>query len=137
RGVVRIACAEDDLELRIVLGGMGTDRFVETGVAPVHRLEDRNPRPGAALPDGSGAAAPSQRRNDRKQVVSRRHQCRSGEPTHSETSATPQMTSDAPAQRSQFTCSFRIYFASTVSNTYVTAVAGTAKLSSEKVSSAI
>ncbi len=54
---------------------------------------------------------------ERQQIIRGRRQRRNRQQNHSETSATPQITSDAPAQRSAVTRSFRTYFASTVSST--------------------
>ena len=40
RRVVRIGEAEEDLEFRVVLLGVGTDGFVKLGIAAVDRLEN-------------------------------------------------------------------------------------------------
>ena len=117
-GSSRVADAEEDFELGVVLRGVGADGFVEARVAAVHRLEDG---------DGTGEAAPERRRaahaataqrpRDGQQVIGRRRQ-RGQRPARSQRNqATPQTTSEAPAQRSQLTCSFSRYLASTVSST--------------------
>ena len=107
--------SEEDLELGVVLFGVGADGFVEPRVAAAHRFEDGNGGRRGRLRRGARVAAPSGGGQDGKQVVGRRGQRRGRQPDHRDTSATPQITSAAPAQRSQLTCSFRTYLAIAVS----------------------
>src|SRR4051794_31172074 len=106
-----------------ILKRVGPDRFVEFGVPAADRLQNRNavihiinsfstefPQ---GWPTGGG--------DDCEQVVGGGTDGGQREPDHNETSATPQTTNRAPAQRTTFTCSFRTYFARTVSSTHVTA----------------
>src|SRR5579883_816292 len=109
RGIVGIAEAEEDFEFRIVLDGMGTNGGVEFGIAAADWFQNRERR--QTLPGGSRskASAPFHRGNQDQEIVSRGCKSReSREPGHSETKATPQTTSAAPAHRSQFTRSWRM-----------------------------
>src|SRR5579871_168577 len=111
---------------------MGADGFIQARFFAVHWFQNRD---GRQRRGGRSGLAQSKRGGDSQQVIRGRRQCRSGPGDHNETRATPQITSNAPAQRSQLTRSRRTYLARIVSSTYVMAVTGTAKLSSATVSS--
>jgi hypothetical protein len=117
-GVVGAADAEQDLVLRVVLHGMRADGFVEVRIAAVHGLQDGDREAGRqGLGRPAKPPAPPDGRDDGQQPVGRRSERGDGQPDHSESSATPQATSDAPAQRSKVTGSCNRYLASTVSST--------------------
>src|ERR1035438_4490457 len=96
---------------------MREDGFVKSRIAAMDRFQDgERYRPAFGARTG-GRPVPARGRYDRQQVVGGGGERGNCEPDHKETNATPQITRDAPAQRSQFTCSLRIYFASIVSST--------------------
>src|SRR5262249_47035161 len=109
------ADAEQDLEFRILFQGMRTQRLVEAFVAAVHGFEDRDGRlrtgyhPVSRLPPCPTRIFPAQGGDDGEELIGGRRQSGQSPPAHKETSATPQTTSNAPAQRSQLTCSRRTY----------------------------
>src|SRR5215472_19011927 len=72
----------------------------------------------------------------RVRIQIRKGRLKSGGCLHREMSNTPNETSSAPAQRRQQTCSLRKILAKRVLDTFPSAVAGTAKLSSATANSA-
>src|SRR5579883_798383 len=109
-GVVWIAEAEQHLESGVVLDGVGADGVVEPGVAAADRFEDGDRRQAAVFgrPSAGHAPAPPEGGEQGEQVIGGGEKRGNSQPAHSETSATPQMTRTAPAQRSQVTRSRRI-----------------------------
>ena len=115
--VVRIGDTEENLELGVILRGVREDGLVEARVPAMHGFEDGDRRISVVQAPRGHVPAPPQSGHDGEEVVNRRRHRRNGQPDHNDTNATPQITSDAPTQRSQFTCSFKTYLASTVSST--------------------
>ncbi len=116
RRVGGIADAEQNFELGIVLRRVGSYAGVKARVAAVNGLENGDGgRIRRTLP--RCRPAPPRCGDQRQQIVGGRRQRRKRKQDHSETSATPQRTTAAPAQRSQLTRSFKTYLAKAVSTT--------------------
>ena len=100
----------------------------------MNRLQDgdRVPRAGRAL---CAFRASRRRGHDRQQIVGRRRQPPEARARSQRNQRHAEDDQRCARPTQPVTCSFKRYLASTVSSTYVTAVAGTAKLKSETVSS--
>ena len=104
--IVRVAHAEQNLELGILDECVGADGFVEIRVEASNRLEDGNRRPQS--PAGIGPQNLPQGDSQGQQLVSGgRRAERQKKEDHSASSATPQATRPAPAQRRHATRSLR------------------------------